>query len=172
MNSMPKTTTKAAIRPMKNAPTGVTASHPAVMATRPAREPLRVMDTSGFLYRIQVIIITAVVAVAAARLVVTKISAAERIASSPVMETVEQPLKPNQQNHRMKTPRAPRGRLWPGMARGLPSLPYLPMRGPRIFAPTRAATPPTMCTAVEPAKSWKPSWDSQPPPQIQWPEMG
>ena len=49
MNSMPNTTTKAAIRPMKKAPTGVTRSHPAVMATRPAREPFNVMEISGFL---------------------------------------------------------------------------------------------------------------------------
>ena len=39
---------------------------------------------------------------------------------------------------------APSVRLWPGMARTSPFGPYLPMRGPRIFAPTRAATPPTI----------------------------
>ena len=112
------------------------------------------------------------VAMAAARLVVMKMRPAETMASSPVMDTVEQPLKPNQQNQRMNTPRAPRVREWPRMALGLPSLSYLPRRGPRIFAPMRAQMPPTMWTAVEPAKSWKPSWASQPPPQIQWPEMG
>ena len=36
----------------------------------------------------------------------------------------------------------------------------------------KAHTPPTMCTAVEPAKSWKPISESQPPPQIQWPDTG
>ena len=65
-----------------------------------------------------------------------------------------------------------KGQVVPRMARGLPSLPYLPRRGPSIFAPMRAQMPPTMCTAVEPAKSWKPSWLNQPPPQIQWPETG
>ena len=111
-------------------------------------------------------------ATAAAMLVLTKISPAETMASSVSMATVEQPLKPNQQNHRMNTPSAPRERLWPRMARGVPSFSYLPMRGPRMAAPMQAQTPPTMWTAVEPAKSWKPSWLSQPPPQIQWPETG
>ena len=84
----------------------------------------------------------------------------------------EPPLKPNQQNHRMKTPSAPAVRLWPGMAWGLPSLSYLPMRGPSMAAPSRAMTPPTLWTAAEPAKSWKPMLCSQPPPHIQWPQMG
>ena len=114
----------------------------------------------------------ATVAVAAARLVVTKILPAEYTAASLSMATVEQPLKPNQQNQRMNTPRAPSVRLWPRIAFGFPSLSYFPIRGPRIFAPMRAATPPHMWTAVEPAKSWNPIWASQPPPQIQWPDTG
>ena len=71
---------------------------------------------------------------------------------------------------------------WPGMARGLPSLSYLPMRGPRMMAPMRAAQPPTLCTTVEPAKSAKacpgassvplPSRANQPPPQNQWTTTG
>ena len=60
------------------------------------------------------------VATAAAMFVVTKIFDAETIDSSPVIETVEQPLNPNQQNQRMKHPRAPSVRLWPGIAFGLP----------------------------------------------------
>ena len=39
----------------------------------------------------------------------------------------------------------------PGIGMVLPSL-YLPIRGPRISAPARAAQPPTECTTVEPAK--------------------
>ena len=111
-------------------------------------------------------------ATAADMLVLTKISPAETRVSSPVMETVEAPLNPNQQNQRMNTPSAPRDRLWPRIARGLPSLSYLPSRGPRVAAPMQAQMPPTICTAVEPAKSWKPRSLSQPPPQIQWPETG
>ena len=111
-------------------------------------------------------------ATAADMLVVQKMEPASAMVLSPSMETVEQPLKPNQQNQRINTPRAAMERLCPRMAWGLPSLSYLPIRGPRILAPTPAAMPPTMWTAVEPAKSWKPSWDSQPPPQIQWPDTG
>src|SRR5258708_2660717 len=61
-----------------------------------------------------------------------------------------------------------------------PSFPYFPMRGPRTIAPARAATPPTICTTEDPAKStwpcpkWKltPSWESHPPPQTQFPKRG
>ena len=112
------------------------------------------------------------VATAAARFVLKKTRDALLMASSLSMATVEAPLKPNQQNQRMNTPRAAMDRLWPRIARGFPSFPYLPTRGPRIFAPIRAQTPPTICTAVEPAKSWKPISASQPPPQIQWPDTG
>ena len=66
------------------------------------------------------------------------------------------PLKPYQPSHKMKTPSAPSGIEWPGMALILitfPSLPrtYFPMRGPSMIAPTRAAMPPTMWIAQEPA---------------------
>ena len=46
-------------------------------------------------------------------------------------------------NHRMNTPSAAIVRLWPGIALDLPSLPYLPIRGPRMAAPTKAIHPPT-----------------------------
>ena len=76
----------------------------------------------------------------------------------------------------MNVPRSAIGMLCPGMGFGVPSLLYLPMRGPSIFAPTSAATPPVMCTTEEPAKStwpWpRPKFDpiveSQPPPQTQF----
>ena len=35
------------------------------------------------------------------------------------------------------------GRLWPGMARAVPFLSYLPRRGPTTMAPARAIQPPT-----------------------------
>ena len=56
-----------------------------------------------------------------------------------------------------KTPRAAAVRLLPRIAVGFPFLSYLPIRGPSIQAPMQAHTPPTIWTAVEPAKSWKPS---------------
>ena len=89
-------------------------------------------------------IIVVTVAVAAAILVVINTLPANTKLSSPVIETVEHPLNPNQQNHSINTPRAPTVMLCPGMAFGLPSLLYLPIRGPNILAPTKAATPPTI----------------------------
>ena len=65
------------------------------------------------------------------------------MASSLAIATVEPPLNPNQQNHRINTPKAMAVRLWPGIARALPSLSYLPIRGPSIQAPRQAVTPPT-----------------------------
>ena len=52
---------------------GETVSQPAVIATRPARDPFRDIETSGFLYLIHVMARTVTVATAAARFVVTKI---------------------------------------------------------------------------------------------------
>ena len=85
---------------------------------------------------------------------------------------VEPGLKPNQPSHSTNRPITARDILWPGMAWALPSLSYLPMRGPSSSAPASAAQPPTEWTAASPAKSMKPRLDSQPPPQIQWPTMG
>src|ERR1700760_58981 len=44
--------------------------------------------------------------------------------------SVEPGLNPNQPSHRMKMPRPNSGMLCPGIARGLPSGPSLPLRGP------------------------------------------
>ena len=152
-NSTEKTTANPQTIPMIAAPNGLTASHPAVIPTRPARDALNVMETSGFPYFTQVKIMVVSVASAAARFVLKNTRPALTISSSLSMPTVEAPLNPNQQNHRINTPRAAMDRLCPGIARGFPSFPYLPMRGPSIFAPIRAHTPPTICTAVDPAKS-------------------
>jgi len=102
-----------------------------------------------------------IVPAAAARFVLTIIFAAVLILS-PVSEVVEQPLKPNQQNHKSNAPSPPSVILWPGIALAFPSFPYLPIRGPTIAAPRKAATPPTRWIAVEPAKSWKPSLFNHP----------
>ena len=76
--------------------------------------------------------------------VVIKILPIDVNVSSPVAETVEHPLNPNQQNQRINTPKAPSVKLCPGIALGFPSLSYFPIRGPSILAPTKAATPPTI----------------------------
>lgn len=54
--------------------------------------------------------------------------------SSPVAATVDAPLNPNHANQRMKTPRAPIVKLWPGMTCAFPSL-YFPIRGPTTGSP-------------------------------------
>ena len=86
------------------------------------------------------------------------------------------PLKPYQANQRMKQPSAPSVTECPGMALEVtePSafFVYLPMRGPRIAAPTSADRPPTMWITQEPAKSMKLSRLSQPPPQTQPASIG
>ena len=87
---------------------------------------------------------TVTVATAAAMLVVTKILPMDVRLASPSALTVEQPLKPNQQNQRINTPSAPSVMLWPRIALGFPFLSYFPIRGPRIFAPIRAEIPPTI----------------------------
>ena len=105
---------------------------------------------------------------AAATLVVTKMW--EMATASRAM--VDPGLKPNHPSQSTKTPSTVSAMLCPGVARGFPSAPYLPMRGPITMAPASAAQPPTACTTVEPAKSKKPLSASHPPPQIQWPMTG
>ena len=141
------------IIPIMAEPKGETISHPAVTPTRPAKAALNVIDTSGFLYLNHVKIIVVQQAVAAHIFVVINIFPAEKIVSSPSMLTVEQPLKPNQQNQSINTPRAAMLKSCPSIALGFPFSSYFPIRGPSIFAPIKAHTPPTICTAVEPAKS-------------------
>ena len=156
---------------MTAAPAASVTSQPAVMATRPASEALSDMETSGLPYLTQVKIMVTTVATAGATVVVRKMEPS----SSTVWAAA--PLKPYQPSHRMNTPSAPSARLWPGKALTLTTLPFssflnLPILGPRILAPISALRPPTMWMAQEPAKSWKPSSASQPPPQIQCASMG
>ena len=93
------------MRPIQKEPATETTSVPAVMATRPARPPFSVMETSGLPYFTQVRSMVVTAPAAAAMFVVTMMLPTERIVSSPVMETVEPPLKPNQPIHRMNMPR-------------------------------------------------------------------
>ena len=104
---------------------------------------------------------------AAARLVVTR----TREPAPGSAESTEPPLNPNQPSQSRKAPINASGRLCPAMGRGFPSM-NLPSRGPSIQAATRAPQPPTPCTMVDPAKSWKPSSCSQPPPHFHMPTMG
>ena len=105
------------------------------------------MDISGFPYLTHVNIIHATVANAGAMVVVVNTD------PSCSMEVQAAPLKPYHPNQRMNTPKTPSGRLCPGIALILPSFLYFPLLGPRIDAPIIAHTPPTICTAHDPAKS-------------------
>jgi hypothetical protein len=150
----------------------VTVAQGAVIATRPANTPFRVMPPSGFLKIAHAVMSAVMAPAAAARFVVTAIRA-----MSGVPAVVLPGLNPNQPNHRMKTPRAAIGMLWPGIALTFPSLEYRPSRGPSITAPQRAAHPPMEWTTVEPAKSMNPSFSSHPfpwyrPPHAQDPKTG
>ena len=123
-----------------------------MIATRPARDAFRHMETSGFPYLTHVNIMHTTVAMAGATVVVSVMDAscATLVAAAP--------LKPYQPSHNIKTPRQPRGRLCPGNAFTFVIFPSLsatnfPMRGPKIAAPINAEIPPTICMAQEPAKS-------------------
>src|SRR4051794_4678915 len=164
-------TTTPEMQPMTAAAQGCTNAHGAVIATRPASMPLAIIPGSGFPVRfvIQNIDTTAPNAPAIAVLAAT-------VANwMSVAANVDAALKPNQPNSRMNVPSIAIGMWWPGMARGLPSLPNLPMRGPSTSAPASAATPPTAWTTPDPAKSTYPkprfmllpSCESHPPPQVQ-----
>ncbi len=76
-----------------------------MIATRPASEALRHIDTSGLPYLIHVNIIQTTVAMAGAIVVVRKIepNSATVVAAAP--------LNPYQPSQRMNTPKAPSGRL-------------------------------------------------------------
>ena len=168
----PKQTSRPETIPTMIAPVASMTSQPAVIPTRPAREAFKHMETSGLPYFSQVKTMQTKVAIAGAMVVVTKIE------PSCSTEVAAAPLNPYQPNQRMKQPKAPIVREWPGMALTLmlpfSSLVNLPIRGPRMDAPIRAHRPPTKWITPEPAKSWNgvSSVDSQPPPHTQWASTG
>ncbi len=107
---------------------------------------------------------------AAAASIVTSATSGKRPSSAP---SVEPGLKPNQPSHRISTPRPKNGIECPGIARGVPSAPYLPRRAPSCSSTARAPVAPIRCTAVEPAKSCMPRLlCSQPPPNTQCEAIG
>ena len=142
-------TSTPAMLPMTADHAGLVKAHGAVMATRPANMPLTIIPGSGLpvLRIITNIATTAPKAPARAVLVATTANC------TSVAASVEAALKPNQPNSRMKQPSMAIGMWWPGRVLAVPSALYLPMRGPSTMAPASAATPPTVCTTPEPAKS-------------------
>uniref|UniRef100_J3LZH1 Uncharacterized protein n=1 Tax=Oryza brachyantha TaxID=4533 RepID=J3LZH1_ORYBR len=92
-------------------------------------------------------------------------------------------LNPYQPNHSRNVPSTTSDALWPLSATDRPAWSNLPMRGPSMSAPQRPATPPTMWTTPEPAKSITPEPKSRGPDvreaeahpsadQIQWDTTG
>ncbi len=118
---------------------GDTNAHPAVIPTSPASAPFKVIEASGFLYLIQVKNMAASAAAAAERVVVTVIVDIAGL----VPERVLPGLNPYHPNHKINTPSAASGMLWPVIALEVPSLLYLPILGPKMMAPARPAHPPT-----------------------------
>ena len=121
-----KTTITPPTRPMTKAKTGVTVPTGAVMDTRPASAPLPAIATSATPVLSQMIAVAPTTPAAAA----IKVFMARNGTNSSAASS-EPALKPNQPNQRMNTPITAYPMLWPGIARGLPSSPYLPIRGPR-----------------------------------------
>ena len=98
-----------------------------------------------------------------------------------VAPSVEPGLKPIQPNSRMNVPVTTKTMLCAGNARGLPSRPYLPMRGPRMMASAMAAEAADgvhhgrageIDSSRARARMSCPSCDIQPPPQTQQPKIG
>ena len=141
-----------AMKPMMTAPSEFTNAQGAVMATRPASRPLQSIVGSGLPVTRYIVSSVPTDAAAPASIVFTA-TMAMRLS---VPASVEPGLNPNQPNARMNVPSMTIGMSWPGIARGFPSLPYLPRRGPIHHAPARQIMPPHMCTTPEPAKSTAP----------------
>ena len=175
-NHTPTQTRTPATDPIRTAAQGATKAHGAVMATHPASIPLHAIEMSGLPYRRCVYSMAAAAPKHAARMVFTATTLIRR----SVAPRVDPGLNPIHPNSRMNVPITTYPRLWPGMAFGVPSLPNLPMRGPRMMARARAAAPPVAWTTPLPAKStapcprWNvcPRWASHPPPHTQFPITG
>src|SRR6266849_7699360 len=152
MNSTDRQTSTPAIKPITQAPTGFTNPLGAVIATRPAKRPLPVMEASGFPYRSHIYIMAPKLPVIPASMVLTAIDPMRKL---PLLDapSVEPGLNPNQPKARMKQPVRTITISWASIGLDFPSRVYLPMGGPMTIDVARAVTPPTACTTPDPAKS-------------------
>ena len=144
----------------------------AVMATSPARAPLRLEASPRRPKRARATITAAISPAAPARLVLARTLLMTTASVGVDSASCEPALNPNQPSHRISPPKVTRSTLDGGVAFTLPSGRNLPRRGPTTSRAARAAQPPTECTAVAPAKSWKPRSWSHPPPHDQDPATG
>src|SRR5580700_4227210 len=149
------------------------------MATKPAKNPLPVIEASGFPYTNHMYNMAAISPVALASMVLTAIELMRR-PPLPEAPRVEPGLKPNQPNAKMRHPVITSTISWARMTCGLPSRENFPIRGPKIMAIAKALRPPTACTTPDPAKSQyplprpklTPRLASHPPPQAQFAKSG
>mmetsp|Transcript_126563 Transcript_126563/g.219312 ORF Transcript_126563/g.219312 Transcript_126563/m.219312 type:complete len:228 (+) Transcript_126563:974-1657(+) len=152
-----------AMNPDRAAAQGSRVEHPAVIPTRPARTPFIMESASQNFLKMRARIKAAHPPAAAAMVVVTQ-TLAETAWNPPDKASVEPALKPYQPSHRIRVPIATSVWLWGAKAlsraawsSGDSSLgPKRSFLGPKIAAPTKAATPPVKWTTPEPAKSIKP----------------
>ena len=86
---------------------GLITSAPAVIPTKPAKEPFNIIDRSGFLLIDHEATIAPIIPAAPARVVVTK----TKDTPPGSADKTEPPLKPYQPNQSRKTPIEARGRL-------------------------------------------------------------
>src|SRR5262245_38002899 len=145
----PAQTRTPARAPIRTADVAFTNAQGAVMATSPASMPLHAIEMSGLPNLKAQKIMAASAPAQAARLVFTATTEMRR----SVAARVEPGLNPIQPNSRMNVRVATKVTVVAGQARGVPSGPYLAVRGPRTIASAVAHQPPMPWTTVEPAKS-------------------
>jgi len=138
--------------PMSSDHHELAASHPAVMPTRPANNPLESEDTHSILSKSMMSKKT-VRPPAAAESVVFMHTTWIAIELEPVAPRAEPPLNPYHPNHRIKVPSTTIPTLCGLNSSSAVSESNLPKRGPRKIAPMMPHTAPSMCTMPEPAKS-------------------
>ena len=125
----------------------------AVMATSPARAPFR-LEASPKRPKIGRATTTAAISPAApARLVLARTLLMTTASVGVARASWDPALNPNQPSQRISTPSVTTSTLDGGVAFTLPSGRNLPRRGPATNTAANAADPPTVCTAVAPAKS-------------------
>src|SRR5271154_1574975 len=145
----PAQTRHPASTPMTTAEVGDTKAQGAVIATKPASIPLQAMVMSGLPNQRYHRSIAAAEPATAARLVFTATTEMRK----SVAPRVEPGLNPIHPNSKINVPLTTKTIFEAGNARGFPSAPYSPSRGPKIIASAIAQTPPIECTTDDPAKS-------------------
>src|SRR5690625_2651811 len=144
IKTIENTTRAPPTAPIMVATNGVGVSGPAVIATRPATAPFRIIVKSAFPNNNLETASAASTPPAAAAFVFIKTTATRFASETVAVANTEPPLNPNQPNHRMKVPRVAKGRLAPGIGRTSPLGPYLPLRAPSRITPANAAAAPAM----------------------------